>query len=202
MTTPWTDKKEERLRKLWNDTKMTASQIAADLGDGITRNAVISKARHLQLDARKSGGKLTISWTEEKVSRLRQLCSEGRSYRQIAVDLKIYKNAVINKAHLLGLPSRSKGNGIAKITPRSSSCPGVVANQQPANIELLQTTFDCLSVSLLDLNQGMCKWPTGDDCYCGNPAPWRAPYCAGHSGVAYQVPEDRKRWDRNLMRLA
>lgn len=203
--TPWTDKKEERLRRLWNDTKMTASQIAADLGGGITRNAVISKARHMRLDARKSGSKSTISWTEEKVSKLRQLCSEGISYRQIAAALGggIYKNAVINKAHLLGLPSRGKvGNGIVKNPPRSSSGPDIVVNQQPANIELLQTTFECVSVSFLDLNSGMCKWPTGNDCYCGNPAPWRAPYCVGHSVVAYQVPDDRKRWDRNLRRLA
>jgi GcrA cell cycle regulator len=47
----WTDEKVELLRQLWLDGK-SASQIAAELGDGVTRNAVIGKVHRLGLSGR------------------------------------------------------------------------------------------------------------------------------------------------------
>lgn len=49
----WTDEKIEKLKKLWGKG-LTASQIAAEIGDGITRNAVIGKAHRLKLPSRPS----------------------------------------------------------------------------------------------------------------------------------------------------
>lgn len=49
----WTDKKIEQLKQLWGKG-LTASQIAAKLGEGITRNAVIGKAHRLKLPSRPS----------------------------------------------------------------------------------------------------------------------------------------------------
>jgi GcrA cell cycle regulator len=49
----WTDKKIDTLKRLWGKG-MTASQIAGELGDGITRNAVIGKAHRLKLPSRPS----------------------------------------------------------------------------------------------------------------------------------------------------
>ncbi len=49
----WTDEKIEKLKKLWGKG-LTASQIAAEIGGGITRNAVIGKAHRLKLQARPS----------------------------------------------------------------------------------------------------------------------------------------------------
>lgn len=49
----WTDKKIDILKRLWGKG-MTASQIAGELGDGITRNAVIGKAHRLKLPSRPS----------------------------------------------------------------------------------------------------------------------------------------------------
>ncbi|WP_068875122.1 MULTISPECIES: GcrA family cell cycle regulator [unclassified Phenylobacterium] len=54
MSTPtriWTDERVEVLSKLWRDGK-SASQIARDLGSGITRNAVIGKIHRLGLSGR------------------------------------------------------------------------------------------------------------------------------------------------------
>ncbi len=47
----WTDERVEMLRKLWNDG-LSASQVAAEIGAGITRNAVIGKIHRLGLAQR------------------------------------------------------------------------------------------------------------------------------------------------------
>ena len=47
----WTDDRVEVLSKLWRDG-LSASQIARDLGHGITRNAVIGKVHRLGLTGR------------------------------------------------------------------------------------------------------------------------------------------------------
>ena len=49
----WTDDKIEQLKKLWGKG-LTASQIAKEIGGGITRNAVIGKAHRLKLPSRPS----------------------------------------------------------------------------------------------------------------------------------------------------
>src|SRR5665213_2891489 len=47
----WTDERVELLKKLWMEG-FSASQIAAELGDGVTRNAVIGKVHRLKLSGR------------------------------------------------------------------------------------------------------------------------------------------------------
>lgn len=52
----WTDERVEQLKKLW-ETGLSASQIAAELGGYITRNAVIGKIGRLGLSGRVPGTK-------------------------------------------------------------------------------------------------------------------------------------------------
>ncbi|HWU16707.1 MAG TPA: GcrA family cell cycle regulator, partial [Devosia sp.] len=47
----WTDERVETLKKLWMEG-LSASQIAGELGQGVTRNAVIRKMHRLKLSAR------------------------------------------------------------------------------------------------------------------------------------------------------
>ena len=47
----WTEERVELLRKLWGDG-LSAAQVAAELGPGITRNAVIGKIHRLGLAER------------------------------------------------------------------------------------------------------------------------------------------------------
>lgn len=49
----WTDDRVSVLKKLWGEGK-TAAEIAKELGDGVTRNAVIGKAHRLKLSSRMS----------------------------------------------------------------------------------------------------------------------------------------------------
>src|SRR5271170_891078 len=50
-TMSWTDERVELLRQLWLDGR-SASQISAQLGHGVTRNAVIGKVHRLGLAGR------------------------------------------------------------------------------------------------------------------------------------------------------
>lgn len=49
----WTDERVAILKKMWGDGK-TAAEIAKELGEGVTRNAVIGKAHRLKLSGRAS----------------------------------------------------------------------------------------------------------------------------------------------------
>ncbi len=53
--TGWTDDRVERLGRLWAEG-LSASQIAATLGGGVTRNAVIGKVHRLGLSGRAKSG--------------------------------------------------------------------------------------------------------------------------------------------------
>lgn len=52
----WTDERVETLKKLWLDG-LSASQIAKQLGGGVTRNAVIGKVHRLGLSGRAAPSK-------------------------------------------------------------------------------------------------------------------------------------------------
>ncbi|HHB83366.1 MAG TPA: GcrA cell cycle regulator, partial [Devosia sp.] len=47
----WTDDRVSILKKLWMEG-LSASQIAVELGEGVTRNAVIGKVHRLKLSGR------------------------------------------------------------------------------------------------------------------------------------------------------
>lgn len=49
----WSDDRVALLKRLWGEGK-TAAEIAKELGDGVTRNAVIGKAHRLKLSSRMS----------------------------------------------------------------------------------------------------------------------------------------------------
>jgi len=49
----WTDERVTVLKQLWGEGK-TAAEIAKELGEGVTRNAVIGKAHRLKLSSRMS----------------------------------------------------------------------------------------------------------------------------------------------------
>ena len=47
----WSDDRVALLKRLWGEGK-TAAEIAKELGEGVTRNAVIGKAHRLKLSSR------------------------------------------------------------------------------------------------------------------------------------------------------
>jgi GcrA cell cycle regulator len=109
------------------------------------------------------------TWTEERVNKLRELWGQGMSASEIADLLgNVTRNAVIGKAHRLGLSGR----------------PSPI-KKKPVK-----------GASILTLTERMCKWPIGDpkspDFYfCGKAAAPGLPYCPEHAVIAYQPARKR-----------
>ncbi|RMD87549.1 MAG: global cell cycle regulator GcrA-like protein [Alphaproteobacteria bacterium] len=134
-----------------------------------------------------------MAWTDEKIAELKKLWDRGLSASQIASELGdgITRNAVIGKAHRLGLKSRP------------SPVKSEPARAKPARSRKKK---DALRnrVGLLDLTERMCKWPIGhpgepDFHFCGRDSVPGMPYCADHCREAYQSQQPRR--DRRPPRL-
>jgi len=131
-----------------------------------------------------------MSWTEERVSLLKQLWGEGKSAAQIASALGegVTRNAVIGKAHRLKLSSR--------LSPiqQNAKKPSKPVEAAPVKRKALkQPEFKGKGLKLEELKDRMCRWPTGDPrdenfSFCGCDSVPGLPYCEEHAKVAYQVP--------------
>lgn len=122
-----------------------------------------------------------MSWTDERVDRLKALWEEGKSAAEIAEILgDVSRNAVIGKAHRLGLSGRP--SPIRQNQRKTKAEPKVEKKPKGATI--------------LDLNERMCKWPIGDPklpgfYFCGRPSIEGLPYCSEHASIAYQFGKRR-----------
>jgi GcrA cell cycle regulator len=80
------------------------------LGWSFTGEATIGYGRGLQgkrLTDRNFGARISMSWTEERIERLKKMWHDGATASQIADELGgVSRNAVIGKAHRLGLEQR------------------------------------------------------------------------------------------------
>lgn len=73
-----------------------------------------------------------MSWTEDRVEKLKKMWGEGQSASQIAKELGgVTRNAVIGKVHRLGLSNRSGGGGTAKAEPKAKPAPKAEAKPKP-----------------------------------------------------------------------
>ena len=114
-------------------------------------------------------------WTDERIEELKVLWAEGLTTGEIGKRLGVSKNAVVGKAHRLGLKGRPSPIKKAK-QPRQAAAP--VKEPEPK------------MKTLVDLSANTCRWPIGDPRepgfhFCGAPAIPGKPYCATHAAVAY-----------------
>ena len=163
----WTDERVELLGKLWGEG-LSASQIAALLGGGVTRNAVIGKVHRLGLSGRTKAGQPAAP----RPAKPRAAAAPGPAPAPRP------------------RPTLQTAEPVASLPMRAVAAPPPTAEE--VNIPVSER------VSILDLRETMCRWPLGDPQspefgFCGGRTATGLPYCAVHCRVAYQPASERKR---------
>jgi GcrA cell cycle regulator len=144
-----------------------------------------------------------MEWTEERTNLLKSLWLQGQTASQIAERLGgVTRNAVIGKAHRLGLSSRP-----SPIRQRPAGRPAAPAPAAPL-ARALQPTEPAKPATVLPPapvakaptikaapGSRACMWPMGDPKqpgfhFCGAPAVASRPYCSAHCAVAYHKKTD------------
>jgi len=147
---------------------------------------------------------MTMGWTDDRVELLKNLWKKGLSASQIAEELggDVTRNAVIGKAHRLGLSSRPSP---VKKPAEEAAEPAAKPVKKAPKVEKPAPKAEPEIVTILTLTDRMCKWPLGhpgdaDFRFCGRKSTPGQPYCAHHARIAYQPVQDRRR-DRRLAYL-
>ena len=138
-----------------------------------------------------------MSWTTEKVEKLKELWSKGHTASQIAEILgETTRNAVIGKAHRLELEARAPSKQSS--APKSRDSRQIKRASAPTSRKakfqsiLLDKNFEPENPkSLEDLTENTCKWPTGHPneekfYFCGRKPEGEFPYCKLHVLYAFQ----------------
>ncbi len=164
----WTDERVELLRQLWLDGR-SASQISAQLGHGLTRNAVIGKVHRLGLAGRAKSPSSAASPPRPAPAPRVAPRSSPRSGARGAIH----------------------GNVALAMSPEP------MLETRPVFQEDVVVPMS-LRVTIIELKEAMCRWPLGDPTssefrYYGSPSSGAGPYCAHHGKLAYQPVQDRRR---------
>lgn len=175
----WTDERVELLRRLWLEG-LSASQIAGELGNGITRNAVIGKVHRLGLS-----GRVKAQIAPSTRLRLRQHEQPQELHEQLQQQRPV--------------AARSGGTIVHGNTALAlKSEPVEFINPKPVVESLVIPISE--RVTIMELKESMCRWPHGDPTsmefrYCGahKAVITEGPYCSFHTRMAYQPMQERRR---------
>ena len=144
-----------------------------------------------------------MSWTDEKVAKLKELWGKGNTASQIAEIIGgMSRNAVIGKAHRLNLSAKVKTRaatsnqnfdnsleqkGLVIKRKRNSKFKSLIIDKdfEPENPKQLE-----------ELDESLCKWPIGHPdeksfYFCGRSSLKDFSYCKLHLLYAYQ-PKGKK----------
>ena len=139
-----------------------------------------------------------MSWTEEKVAKLKELWGKGNTASQIAEIIGgISRNAVIGKAHRLNLSAKIKTRAAASSQNFESSLGDknvkIKRNRKSKFRSLIiEKDFEPENPKQLEeLDENSCKWPIGHPdeksfYFCGRSSLKDFSYCKLHLLYAYQ----------------
>ena len=178
----WTCERVERLSRLWLEG-MSASQIAADLGEGVSRNAVIGKVHRLGLSGRaaNAGPDAVLAGDELPAPVQCAAAPAPAPTAEVAIDEDDEIQPEVEH-EVLPVPVAID---LGALRPREMALP------------------TSGRVTILELGATMCRWPLGDPTsaefrFCGCRVVNGLPYCPEHARVAFQPVTDRRRVERMI----
>ncbi|MDA8249150.1 MAG: GcrA cell cycle regulator [Rhodospirillales bacterium] len=163
-----------------------------------------------------------MEWNEETITRLRTFWSEGHSTAEIGRRMGVSKNAVVGKAHRLGLvsrPSPIRRDGLPAAEPHppaprrafgptlpplvgETALPMPATQPRPAAPAVARPVpappvAAMRAVPARAARRSTCCWPIGEPGtpsfrFCDDDAMSGKPYCAEHAQLAYVRVRDRR----------
>ena len=143
-----------------------------------------------------------MSWNDTNVARLKELWDQGLPTAQIGKLLGFTKNAVVGKAHRIGLerrPSPIRRTAVKPDRKKARSPIVPTLNFEASKEETKETPkHQAFQPAVKNLFKSQtkrtCEWPEGhpdesDFKFCGKDRFEDKPYCIDHCAVAYVIPE-------------
>lgn len=144
-----------------------------------------------------------MSWNDDNVARLKELWDQGLPTAQIGKLLGFTKNAVVGKAHRIGLERRPSPIRRTSVKPdrkkaRSPVMPklnfeNTLEKEKISSPQIKNFQPSIKNIFTASSKRG-CEWPEGhpeepEFHFCNKERFEDKPYCLDHCAIAYVIPE-------------